>query len=167
MADDGYIQIKIENEERVIQSLRSIEARLRTNLRNLVDDIADNASVALVGQVPQGKNYILNHINRAGPVWMPGGAGGGGEWKAIVGISKGTSEHPLYVEYGTGIYAGRGQIFPSKPWGVIAFRKKGEEQGRAIFRQWIWGQPGQYYFYNTWRWLNIYAAERILREHLT
>ena len=86
-------------------------------------------AITLIASVPQYNNYIMNQIDRDGPTWMPGGAGGGGEWKAIVGIKEGGSQHPLYVEFGTGIYAGGGLIYPADQEGC--WRSRSAVRSRA------------------------------------
>jgi hypothetical protein len=168
---DKYIDIHIEGEDKIQAALRMQETRQEANLRDLVDELADVASLALIMNVPRHNDYILNHIAREGALWMPGGAGGGGEYKAIVGIKEGTSRHPIYVEFGTGIYAGRGLIWSTQGPGaltgkygpVMAFEKHGEP---PVFRYWIKGQKGQHYFYLTWRVLNAVAAARIAAKKL-
>jgi hypothetical protein len=168
---DKFIEIDIEGEDKIQASLKVQEARYTAQLHELLDELADVASVALIMNVPRHNDYILNHIAREGPAWMPGGAGGGGEHKAIVGIKEGTSRHPIYVEFGTGIYAGRGLIWSTQGPGaltgrygpVMTFEKHGEPRR---FRYWIQGQKGQHYFYLTWRVLNAIAAARIAAKKL-
>jgi hypothetical protein len=123
--------------------------------------------------VPQYNGYTMRHIDRDGPTWMPGGAGGGGEWHGIVGIKEGTSRHPIYAEFGTGIYAGKGLIWPAgirrlsgKYQPVMRFEKRGEGGGKGIYRYWIKGQRGQHYFYQTWRVLQAHMAARIARKRM-
>jgi hypothetical protein len=171
---DKYIDIHVEGEEKIQAALRMQGARQEANLREMVDELADVASLALIMNVPRRNDYIIEHIDRAGATWMPGGSGGGGEYKAIVGIKEGSSRHPIYVEFGTGIYAGRGLIWPTRGPGVLTgkhapvmrFEKRGESGGKGIFRYWTRGQRGQHYFYLTWRVLNAVAEARILAKKL-
>jgi hypothetical protein len=168
---DKFIEIDVQGEDKIQAALHAQEARQSQGLRELVDDLADVASVSLIMNVPRYNDYIMNHIAREGPVWMPGGAGGGGEWKAIVGIKEGDSRHPLYVEFGTGIYAGRGLIWATAGPGfltgkyapVMTFEKRGEPRR---FRYWMKGQKGQHYFYLTWRVLNAIAMARVAAKRL-
>lgn len=167
---DKFIEIKVEDEHDIILRLEQQEEHQRQGLREMVNELVNVASVALIMHVPQYSSYIMNHIDRAGPTWMPGGAGGGGEWKAIVGIKEGTSRHPIYVEFGTGIYAGKGLIFAhgvnrltGKIQKVMAFEKHGEP---TRFRYWVRGQKGQHYFYETWRTTNAIAAARVLGQRI-
>ena len=163
---DKYIEIKIEDEKDIILGLERMEARQQRKLREIMVELSNVASLSLISLVPQYSNYIMNQINREGPTWMPGGAGGGGEWKGIVGVREGASRHPLYVEFGTGIYAGRGLIWArrggliltGRRQSVMTFQKQGEPRK---FRYWIRGQRGQHYFYTTWQALNAYARVRM------
>ena len=168
---DKFIDIKVEGEEKVIYALERQQERQSQELRDMIDDLSDFATIFLIGSVPQHSNYIMNHIARNTSQWMPGGYGGGGEWKGIVGIKRGASRHPLYVEQGTGIYAGRGLIFASgvthltgKRQQVMRFVKKGEGGGKGIFRYWIYGQRGQRYFYLTWQAVQAAARVRALKD---
>jgi len=170
---DRFIEIKVENEDRVIASLVARGERENAKLRRLIDDLADFTEHYLYSAVPRGTSkYILEHIGREGPTWMPGGAGGGGMWKAIVGIKEGESRHPYYVEFGTGIYGDKGDLIwaasgpgflTGKVGKVMAF-DKGTEPTR--FRYYIKGQPPQHYFRSTWRVLDAYARARVFGETL-
>lgn len=170
MADDKFIEIDIENEEKIIASLERMELRIRGQAREMVNELANVTSLTLIGLVPNYDGYLMEHIDRDGPVWFPGGAGGGGEWKAVVGIKQGDSRHPIYVEMGTGIYAGRGLIWAEGVKGltgryqkVMTFQKRGEPRR---FRYWVSGQRPQRYFYSTWRILNAVAAARIFGHRI-
>jgi hypothetical protein len=164
MARTKYVTIKLEGEEKISAALRSHEERGSAQLRELVDDLADVAGIALIAHVPRGSSdYILEHVDRDGPLWMPGGAGGSGEWKAIVGIKKGHSRHPIYVEEGTGIYAGRSE-WGGRPMPMTKAFPESDPGGPASktkFRQYVKGQRPQKYFYMTWRTLNAVVAARI------
>jgi hypothetical protein len=160
-----YIDIEIEGEEKIILALERLQDRQQKELRELVDELASFSAFWLISHVPVYDTYLMRHIDRDGPVWYPGGAGGGGEWRAVVGIKEGTSRHPLYVEQGTGIYAGKGLIWASGVKGltgryqkVMRFQKHGEP---PKFRYWIRGQRPQQYFYITWRSLNAFAVAKM------
>ena len=147
-------------------SLERVQRNNEKLARDLVEDMTQIGGYWLIAFVPMHNGYIMRHIDRSGPTWFPGGASGGGEWKGIVGVKEGSSRHPLYVEFGTGVYAGKGKIYPRRPGGVLAFKKQGEEAGKAIFRRWVWGQRGQHYFYQTFRVLQAHMAARIARQRL-
>ena len=96
---------------------------------------------------------------------MPGGGGGGGEWKGIVGIKKGASKHPLYVEFGTGIYAGKGLIYPRASMSADGVQEAWRRsKARYCPLRWTQGSARQHYFYRTWRVLNAHMSARIARE---
>jgi hypothetical protein len=162
---DKYIDIELEGEEKIHLALVQQEHRQQGVLREMIKELGDVAALTLIASVPQYNNYIMNQIGRDGPTWMPGGAGGGGEWKSIVGVKEGRSQHPIYVEFGTGIYAGGSLIFP-RVKKALAFKKRGEEQGRFIVRYWVSGQRGQHYFYRTWEIVNAVARARVLARNL-
>jgi len=175
MAQERFIEIGVEGEEKILLGMERQEERLHGYARETVNDLARFVTADLAATVPTYTDYILRHISREPPTWFPGGVGGGGEWEAVAGIKAGTSMHPLYAEFGTGIYAGRGLIrarmdrapasviatghkrLTRRQGGVITFQKLGEPRK---FRWWVRGQRGQHYFYQTWRTLNVYAASR-------
>src|SRR4051794_6550818 len=178
MAD--FIDIKVEGEDKILAALDYAEQRLHSRTRDHVNDLSRFVTAHLAATVPVYDSYILRHIDREPSRWVPGGAGGGGAWEGMAGIRRGTSLHPLYTEFGTGIYAGRGRKrlirarydraqasviatgnrrLSRRAGGVLTFQKHGEPRR---FRYWVSGQKGQHYFYFTWLDLNIYAAARIL-----
>lgn len=173
MADDRFIEIKVENEHDVIRSLERVEEHNHRKARELVDELSKFTENMLTIMVPTYNLYLFRHIGRDGPVWMPGGAGGGGEWKAIVGIKQGESLHPLYVEFGTGIYrqGSRGRLIwadgvkglTGRYQKVMTFEKRGEPRR---FRYWTKGQPAQRYMYLTWGVLRALASEKIHETRL-
>jgi hypothetical protein len=168
---DKFIDIDIENEHEVIRHLERVEEHNQRRAREVIEELSKFTENMLTITVPTYNLYIFRHIDRSGPTWMPGGAGGGGEWKAIVGIKEGDSRHPLYVEFGTGIYGNKGDlIWASGVKGltgryqkVMTFEKRGE--GRK-FRYWIRGQKPQRYMYLTWGVLNALAQERMAEIRL-
>lgn len=167
---DKFIEIEVENEDHIRREIEQMEDRTERWARSLIDDLTKLAESTLTLMVPTYNLYIFRHISRDGPMWMPGGAGGGGEWKSIVGIKEGESRHPLYAEFGTGIYAGRDLIWADGVKGltgqyqkVMTFEKRGE--GRK-FRYWIKGQKPQRYMYLTWGVVNAFARELIAEKKL-
>jgi hypothetical protein len=165
---DKFIEIDIKNEHEVIHHLEQVEERNQHRARELIDELSKFTENMLTIMVPTYSLYLFRHIDRSGPMWMPGGPGGGGEWKAIVGIKDGPSRHPEYVEFGTGIYGSKGGlIFPNTREG-LAFRKRGESDltGKPIVRRWVRGQKPQRYMYLTWGVLNALAHEKINETRL-
>lgn len=166
---DRFIEIKVEDETDIILGLERLQEKQQRKLREMLVELSNVASLSLISNVPQYNSYIMNHISREGPRWMPGGAGGGGEWKSIVGIKEGTSRHPLYVEFGTGLYAGKGLIFAKGVRRLTGKRQPVmvlEKEGTVNFRYWTGGQRGQHYFHDTWEMVRDYARARMLVQDL-
>lgn len=165
---DKFIDIEVSrtDEEQILRVLNRVEDNAHSQSREFVNDMSRFAQRWLVTTVPVHDEYLLRHVQREPPTWLPGGAGGGGEWESIVGIKGGRSFHPWYVEFGTGIYAGRGMIYP-RITRALRLEKQSPEldsKGRVTrykFRRWVRGQEGQHYFYETWRALTIYAIPRL------
>lgn len=181
MADDRFIEIEVKNEHEILRDLERLEERNHRKARELIDELSKFTEDMLAIMVPKKSLYIFKHIDRSGPAWMPGGPGGGGEWKSIVGIKHGGSLHPLYAEFGTGLYAGRKLItarhdrakatvvatrrprLSKRQGGVLTFQKGTEPRA---FRMWVQGQPAQRYFYLTWATLHTLARERVIETRL-
>lgn len=166
---DKFIDIEIENEEHVLRGIERTEERVERMAHKLVDDLSKLTESTLLFMVPRHNLYLFRHVDRSGPTWMPGGAGGGGEWKAIVGIKEGESRHPLYVEFGTGIYGGRGLIFARGVNRLTGHYQKVmvlEKEGTVNFRYWTRGQKPQRYMYLTWGILNALSRELIAEKRL-
>lgn len=163
MPEQKHIEIEVHGEELIMERLSAHEESAHEFGRETVRDLSRFATTWLISTVPRRTTYLWWHIDRTPTVWVPGGAGGGGTWEAIAGIKAGESKHPIYVEFGTGIYAGRGLIF-AHTYFPMTFQKRGEPRR---FRMWTKGQPGQHYFYETWRSLNIYAVPRIATKFFT
>jgi hypothetical protein len=178
---DKFIEIEVQGEEKILLALNRAEESFHGVARDHVTDMSQFVTAWLAATVPTYDRYIMRHISREPATWLPGGAGGGGEWVAVAGIKAGTSRHPLYAEFGTGIYAGRGLIrarydraratvietglsrLSRRRGGVLTFQKHGEPRR---FRYWVRGQKGQHYFYETWRTLNVYANARVMTNWL-
>ena len=77
----------------------AIRARL---LRGALDDMADHATTMQRVYAPSGSTgYLHAHIARSRIKYFPGGFGGGGRYEIVSGVLRGTSQHPLYVHFGT------------------------------------------------------------------
>lgn len=174
MADDRFIWMEFEDEHSIMLKLDTFVERKKRELKDMLDDLGDYAVLRLLATVPVYNAYIFRHIDRTEVRWHPGGAGGGGEYEVVAGIKRGDSQHPLYAEFGTGIYVGRGMIRPlhgdfvilSRAGGkgnVLTFQKHGEPRK---FRPFVRGQKGQRYFYRTWRDVQVYASARVLSERI-
>jgi len=164
MADERFISIEI-NEADAIRWLNRQAERQAHYARELLDDIASFSVHDLRIHVPEFSSYTLRHVDREIVRWVPGGAGGGGEWSTVVGVKSGTSQHPLYAEFGTGIYAtpSRGFIEPNvKP--LMSFYSF--LYGRRIRIKRAMGQKAQHYFYRSWLATDAYARYRLMGKIL-
>jgi hypothetical protein len=177
MPEKVYVEIEIEDEHDIFARMERMEHELQGEARRMIDDLAEFTENWLKANVPIYDTYLFRHIDSESARWVPGGPGGGGEWQSVAGIKRGRSAHPLYVEFGTGIYAGRRLIrarydraqasviatglprLSRRAGGVVTFQKHGEPRR---FRYWVRGQRGQHYFFYTWTVLNVYAHTRLL-----
>jgi len=171
MADDRFIDIRVEGEDKIFDALRLHEYRSGTAARDFVDDLSTFARNILVTSVPRGRSsYILRHVGRTPAIYRPGGVGGGGVWEAVAGIKAGDSYHPLYVEVGTGVHYGTGFIYPrGRVFRIEKPFPEADDRGRVTkYRhpRWVTGQEGQHYFYKTWQDVLMLAGTRIIRRNL-
>lgn len=157
---DRWIEYKIENEKEILAGFDKEQAKARRHLHDLLDDISKAGVRLLRYHVPTYSRYLIRHVDRSPETWSPGGIGGGGSWDRIVGIKAGSSRHPLYVEFGTGIYGLVGwYILPLKAQFMVFYGSKAK---RILRKRAIRGQQPQRYFYTTWLELNVYAHARII-----
>lgn len=160
MADGRFISMDFPDEERIIRQFDARLNRLRRRTRDIVDDLADFGVVTLRGTVPVGSKYLLRHVDRTPARWQPGGGGGGGAWVAVFGVKTGSSRHPLYVEFGTGLYGALGWYIVPNVAPYLVFRSS--YTGRLVRKRFVRGQKAQRYFYSTWLDLQVYARTRLL-----
>lgn len=133
------IEIEIHGEDEALAGMERLELRRRGLARELLDDLAD-AGVQLLHQyVPVKHGYIFRHVDRTRIRRVPEGH------EATVGIKRGTSLHPLYVNFGTGIYG--------------AYRRPFGPSQSPFANP---GQRPQHFLFNTWRDLNLYARARLI-----
>lgn len=155
-----FIEYKVENEDDIILGMTRIEEQSRLSVRRILDNIADFGYHILQTSVPRHHDYLLRHVARSQATWHPGGAGGGGTWQTTIGIKRGESKHPLYVEFGTGIYGAVG-------WFIVPIRAQYMTFYSTKYHHWIRvkstkGQRPQRYMYHTWRELLVYARGRMM-----
>lgn len=164
-----YLSVQLEGDRTLELGLTLIQAKARERLRGIVGGWSHYTLYWLRLYVPVDSGYTLRHTDASTPTWRPGGPGGGGEWVSTVGIKTGTSRHPLYRAFGTGLYAGRGLIRPHHPGGftlvsrnprrgVLTFQKRGEQRR---FRYWVRGQRGRNFLYAAYQQARIYANARV------
>jgi len=161
---DKFIEFIIEDEGEI---LRAISRQERNNTRlakEILNDLAKFGLQMLYVNAPSYSTYILRHASKTDARFRPGGAGGGGEFEAIVGIKSGTSRHPIYVEVGTGLYGEFARRItptsaPSMTWFSTVY-------GKAISKKSTKGQKPQRYFYETWKEVEVYARVQLLGNRI-
>jgi hypothetical protein len=156
MAD--FIEVST-NEDEVLREFDSYISRHRFRSRELMDDLADTGVQLLRIKAPEYSSYLQRHIDREAVHQTVGASGT--ELETVVGVKRGTSEHPYYVNFGTGLYAtpSRGYI-TAKQGEYLVFRS--DIYGRVIRTKRVKGQRAQNFLYQTWQDLNFYAKARIL-----
>jgi hypothetical protein len=167
---DRFIEIEVHGEDKILAAMHAYEERTGNEIRGFINDLSQAATRILATTVPVGgSEYLLRHISREPATWFPGGAGGGGEWETVAGIKTGTSMHPWYVEFGTGIHYGTGPIYPTRGSALMIEKPFPEldrygNVTRVKFRRWSRGQKGQHYFYKTWLDVLGIAETRLIRR---
>jgi len=173
MPDDRFIWVEVEGYDKILAAMHAYQERTGNQVRGFINDLSQFGSRILATTVPVGQSeYILRHISREPPTWYPGGEGGGGEWESVVGIKTGASMVPWYTEFGTGIYAGMGPIYPTRASALMIEKPFPEldrygNVTRYKFRRWVRGQRGQHYFYKTWLDVLMFAETKIIRRDFT
>jgi hypothetical protein len=164
MSDDKFIEFIIEDERDILLALKRQEDKKRRMARDLVDDLGKFGLETLKYNAPSDSRYILRHADKSQAKFKPGGLGGGGEYEIIVGIKSGESKHPLYVEFGTGIYGITGKYI--SPITAISMTWFSKLYGRSISKKTVKGQRPQRYFYETWKEVEVYARMQLLGNKL-
>lgn len=156
----AFIEIEFENEAEIEAALDAYELRTRNWLRRTLDELSDAGLRILRMNVPTHSRYLLRHTDKTAVAWRPGGGGGGGSWEQTMGVKRGTSRHPLYVEFGTGLYGRLGWwITPiTAPYMVFY----GTRARKVLYKRAVRGQKPQRYFFQTWQEMQVYARARIL-----
>lgn len=165
MADNDFISIEVD-EDHILQKFDFFFEYHREYVHGLLGNVANFGVFRLHAGVPQFSTYLLRHVDRSAIKWMPGGPGGAGEWGVIVGIKAGSSKHPLYAEFGTGLYAtpsrgyitGNNKEYMSFPGGIY---------GKWIRTKQVKGQKPQRYFYSAWQDVKVYALARLVAGNAT
>jgi hypothetical protein len=170
---DKEIEIEVHSED----ALRGIDHAYATafgGARHIIDQLADVGVHLLEANVPIYTSYTLRHVERTGAVWRPGGAGGGGQWEAWVGVKAGTSMHPLYADQGTGIYGTFKRPYTGKGSEIVRLGRSTPMEvpsrmwffshlyGKVIGVREVQGQPAQHFLYRTFAELQPYVKARLL-----
>jgi hypothetical protein len=155
-----WISIQFENEDEILARLDEKIDSERRRIRSLLDEISKAGMNIIRANTPIYSSYTLRHVDRTAVTWSPGGEGGGGSYQQTVGIKSGTSRHPLYAEFGTGLYGAVG-------WYIVPLRAQymtfyGSRARRILHKKSVKGQKPQHYFYQSWHELLVYAQARVL-----
>lgn len=157
---EKFIEFIFEDEHDILLGLEREQKKAANEARQMLDNIAAFGLRVLESNISVSSGYTLLHASRSDVKWRPGGAGGGGEWEAVVGITRGSSRHPIYVELGTGIYGLVGWYITPQRAPFLVFRST--ITGRLLRKRAVLGQKPQRFLYRTWREVQIYAAGRVL-----
>jgi hypothetical protein len=162
MADEErYFWFEVENEDEVMRDLDAYHIVAQRRAKDLLEALAGDGAKLLEENVPTYTSYTLRHVDRTSVTWSPGGAGGGGEYEATVGVKRGTSRHPIYANIGTGIYGERYRSYTAhNPSGRMWFYS--QKYGRVIGVESVRGQRAQRFLYITFRELQAFAGARVL-----
>jgi hypothetical protein len=164
MADNDHIWIEIENEEQVMAGITATTLRARHQSKELLEHLANDARILLTSNVPVYTSYTQRHIDSTDVDWKPGGAGGGGEYEATVGIKAGTSYHPVYVNQGTGEFGPYIKApYTAVNGGLLWFYSK--VYGRVIGVESVRGQRAQHFLYTSFKELQVFALARLHMKH--
>lgn len=161
MAEE-YITFEIDEDD-VMRGFDLQEFALHQHLKELLDDMADKGKEILeryAPESPEGDAYTKRHVDRSHVAWMPGGAGGGGQYEVIVGVKAGASYHPVYANVGTGVYSYTEDYIRSPKGGLMWFYAS--RLGRVISMYAVAGQRPQRFLYETWRDLSLLTEMRVI-----
>jgi Bacteriophage HK97-gp10, putative tail-component len=116
-----------------------LEALIGKAAENLVATAADNVVAATREAAPAGDSGRLRgSIEHDDPDF---------NGRRVTFTLSATAEHAPYVEYGTGVYVGRGRIYPLHAKALTFFWNRGPNGPRIYSYNSIAGQPGQHYFF--------------------
>ena len=104
----------------------------RNRVVNLVNRAALAAMITMKAQAPEGDTgAFARAIEKTRPEFRPGGAGGGGTWVCVVGVTRtpettvdGGFSYPTNVFQGTGLFGPRGRVIKAAPGNVMVFPVK-------------------------------------------
>jgi hypothetical protein len=159
---DKYIWFEVEGEDEAILHLEIANELLRKRSKDFLEELSKDGMAFLYANVPDYTSYTQRHVDRSDVHWKPGGAGGGGEYESVVGVKRGTSDHPLYANRGTGVYGPfiKAPYHASNVTGKMWFYS--EKYGRVIGVREVRGQRAQHFLYTTFRELQVWAEARLL-----
>jgi hypothetical protein len=159
-----FIEYDFEGEDKFMLGLERAERGGHRMAKSMINNLVDFGYHVLQAHVPRHSTYLLRHVSKQSATWRPGGAGGGGSYEGVVGIKRGQSRHPFYVEFGTGLYGAVGWYIVPRVMPYMTFYST--LYHRRIRAKKIRGQRPQHYMYATWREMLVYARGRALAENI-
>lgn len=157
MADE-WLSVEVENLDEIDRVFARIEERSKRKTLDLLSGMSDYTLTWLRLYVPEREGYILRHTDKSAVKWRPGGPGGGGQYEVVVGVKRGESKHPLYVDQGTGIYGGFHRPIRAIGGHPMVFFSRGR-----WWRLWeVKGQRPQLFLYRAFMQAKLYAGARFI-----
>jgi hypothetical protein len=113
---------------RLEAGIRATGERSKEELERAITRAARAAEAIILAEGPRDSGELLSHVEiRFGNViYAPGGAGGGGQYEAVVSIDDDDVPHLRFVYEGTGIFGPAGGNIEAAQGNVMAFGKRGE-----------------------------------------
>lgn len=154
-----------------IIGIKAIQKELAQQVRDILLQAAKEGEAIAKAQAPKNKNdpgrnaghTISDSIRISETEYHPGGRGGGGSYKVELIADGAIAPHLQYVFDGTGKFAGKGNIRPTRG-NVLIIEKRGEG---PQFRTKSEGQkPQQEWWKDATRVLDAYIQTRIRRDGL-
>jgi HK97 gp10 family phage protein len=126
--------IKINDKDNVIGGLE----KLVDNLDRIITDVLDTSALMIMGSAKENAPVDTGILR--GSITKSNVSKAGDSYKVSVGSNV---EYAPYQEYGTGIYVGRGFIYPKRSRFLIW---KDRRSGKMILAKRVRGVPGKFYF---------------------
>lgn len=158
---DRFVSVELENEGELDAKIVAYGERKRRQLRDMVDDIGQFAHSRMAAIVPVRNYYLFRHVDWTGVHSTV--TTDVADFVATVGVKAGESKHPLYVNFGTGIYGAVGWYVTPQVRKYMAWTDK---TGMRWFAKKTRGQRPQHFLYATWTYTQVYAWARIFSEPL-
>lgn len=137
--------------------IRGILGR-KDRVKHLLNRAARSAEATMKIAAPRRSGAMARSIAKSDPQFRPGGAGGGGTWVVMVGVTEtletrsrqfgglhrrgpekfgpGTASHyPTMVFHGTGVYGPKGRAIKTEPGNVMViedYKARDVDRGRGI-----------------------------------
>jgi hypothetical protein len=189
MSDQQFIIIEAQGTERIIHKIEMREMILLNEAKKLAEKGGEVAESTMRLYAGYKTGYISRHLRHTKPQWRPGGPGGG-VWEVTAGVTRGRSDHPFFVNFGTGLYVGRGWITGIKgvrihesqmeSWmdsygkmdlgmnaigrdlGLPRMNFIGSRDGRRVSVYFTRGQQGKNFLYEAYQTTQIYMRSKLI-----